>query len=220
MTDTKSIHFFRRLRETFVIVSLLAFTAFACASTDNVPHPASPSIAPTSPGADKNPRTAVKSKAISSPTWAELNPAQQRALAPLAADWDKLESFRKKKWLEIGNKFAAMTPDEQARIQERMREWAKLTPEQRRVARDSYARTKKLNREQKSAKWEQYQHLPEEQKKKLAADAAAKKPVANLPATRSNEKMTGQANVPPKTMVEPSLMEQPAPPSSPQPAAK
>lgn len=122
------------------------------------------------------------------PLWHELTPAQQQALAPLASEWNKLDSFRKNKWLAIGNKFTKMTPDEQQRIQERMRDWVTLTPEQRRVARESYVRTKKLDSDQKSAHWEKYQQLSDEQKKKLAAGATAKKPVATLPspATRGN----------------------------------
>ncbi|TFW02416.1 DUF3106 domain-containing protein [Oxalobacteraceae bacterium OM1] len=115
------------------------------------------------------------------PLWSELTPAQQQALAPLAPEWDRLDSFRKNKWLAIGNKYATMKPDEQQRIQERMRDWVKLTPEQRRIARESFARAKKLPPDQKSEQWQQYQQLPEEQKKRLAADAASKKHVATLP---------------------------------------
>jgi hypothetical protein len=74
-----------------------------------------------------------------------------------------------------------MTPDEQQRVQERMREWVKLTPEQRRIVRENYARAKKLEPAQKTAQWEQYQQLPEEQKLKLAADADKKKHVADPP---------------------------------------
>ncbi len=120
------------------------------------------------------------------PLWSELSPAQQQALAPLANEWDKLDSLRKNKWLAIGNRYATMKPTEQQRMQERMHDWVKLTPEQRRIARESYARAKKLNPEQKSAQWEQYQQLPEEQKKKLAADAASKKRVATLPSNAAH----------------------------------
>ncbi len=115
------------------------------------------------------------------PRWDELTPSQQNALAPLAADWNKIELFRKKKWLEIGNRYANMNAEEQSRIQERMREWAKLTPDERRVAREIYTRTKKLDASKKSAQWQEYQQLPEDQKKKLAESTPAKKRVSNLP---------------------------------------
>ena len=38
---------------------------------------------------------------LSQPSWSELSPAQKRILAPLSGDWDKMEGFRRKKWLGI-----------------------------------------------------------------------------------------------------------------------
>ena len=115
--------------------------------------------------------------------WASLSRAQQAALQPLAGEWNKLDAPRKQKWLDIANRFASMKPDEQARVHERMRDWIKLTPEQRRTVRENYTRAKKIDPGQKSAQWQQYQQLPEEQKKKLAAEAVPKKvPVVKTPA--------------------------------------
>ncbi len=121
------------------------------------------------------------------PLWIDLTPAQRQALAPLSADWDKLGAIHKNKWLIVANKFPTMKLDAQQRVQEQMRAWAKLTPEQRRVARESYARTKTIDQEKKSAQWEQYQKLPDEEKKKLAIAAENKKKVANLPRSTSNK---------------------------------
>ena len=132
------------------------------------------------------PKATVKA-AVVNPSWSELSPAQQQALSPLATEWDKLDAAHKSKWLEISRRYVTMKPGDQARIQERMRAWVALTPEQRRVARESYARTKKLNTDQKSAQWQQYQQLPEEQKKILAAEAAKNK-VAALPSVHSKPK--------------------------------
>ncbi|MBZ2208318.1 DUF3106 domain-containing protein [Massilia soli] len=109
------------------------------------------------------------------PSWAELTPAQQMALSPLKGEWNTLEAVRKQKWLEIANRFSSMQPGEQQRMHDRMRDWVKLTPEQRKVARENYARVKKIDKDERSAKWQQYQQLPEEQKQKLAADAARKR---------------------------------------------
>ena len=135
----------------------------------------------SSPPAPAAPGTAAP--ATVKPLWQELTPAQKAALVPLQAEWDKMDSVRKQKWLDIGNRFAGMKPDEQQRVHERMREWVKLTPEQRRQARENYTLTKKIDKSAKSAKWDEYQQLPDEEKKKLAAAAAAaKKPqVTNLP---------------------------------------
>src|SRR3569832_358365 len=115
------------------------------------------------------------------PLWSNLSPLQQEALAPLAAECDKMVAPRKKKWLTKNNKKQSMKPEAKARLHERMREWTKLTPEQRRVARESYARTKKLNPSEKTAQRQQYLKHPADLKKKLAEEAAAKKRVTTLP---------------------------------------
>lgn len=122
------------------------------------------------------------------PLWKDLSRPQQIALDPLAREWDRMESVRKQKWLDIANRYSSMKPDEQLRVQERMRDWIKLTPEERRVVRENYTLSKKIDKSQKSVEWEKYQQLPEEQKKKLAADAAvAKKQVTNLPPKTQNK---------------------------------
>lgn len=116
------------------------------------------------------------------PMWKDLSPPQQVALDPLKGEWDRMETMRKQKWLDIANRYASMKPDEQLRMQERMRDWTRLTPDERRLARENYTLSKKIDKSQKSAEWEKYQQLPEEEKKKLALDAAAtKKQVTNLP---------------------------------------
>lgn len=152
--------------------------------------PAAPAVAPASasaaPQAAAKPaapaQPAVAPIAMEKPLWKDLSAAQQRALDPLKGEWDKLEGLRKQKWLEIANRYNAMKPDEQVRVQERMRDWVRLTPDQRRQVRENFARSQKVapSPGQKSAQWEQYQQLPEEQKKQLA-DKAPKKQVANPP---------------------------------------
>jgi hypothetical protein len=42
---------------------------------------------------------------LSQPSWSELNPDQKRILAPLSGDWDKMEGFRRKKWLGIAQRY-------------------------------------------------------------------------------------------------------------------
>ena len=136
---------------------------------------------------------AVPVKNAGKSQWASLSRAQQAALQPLAGEWNKLDAPRKQKWLDIANRFASMKPDEQARVHERMRDWIKLTPEQRRTVRENYARAKKIDPGQKSAQWEQYQQLPEEQKKKLAAEAVPKK----VPVARPDIRPPAVITVPP-----------------------
>lgn len=153
----------RILRAACISCSML--TTLACAATSNAPVPAATSTKPQA----------------ARPLWRELTPAQQQALSPLAGEWDHLDGFRKNKWLAIGNKFPSMKPDEQQRVQERMRDWVKLTPEERRTARANYASARKLGSEQKNEQWEKYQQLPEEQKKELAEGPASRKRVTTLP---------------------------------------
>lgn len=119
--------------------------------------------------------------AVEKPTWKELTRPQQAALQPLQNEWDGMEGLRKQKWLDIANRFGAMKPDEQQRLHERMRAWLKMTPQERRLVRENYTMTQKLDKSEKSVQWEQYQQLPEEEKRRLAAEAAAKKQVTNLP---------------------------------------
>jgi hypothetical protein len=178
-------------------------SAIPATPTAPIPAPipaATPASTPASPRftTSVTPKNQIK---IAKPLWSELTPSQQQILAPLSPDWDQLDSLRKKKWLAFAKKYPTMKPEEQQRVQERMREWAKLTPEQRRSARESYVHAKKIDPDKKSEKWQQYQNLSEEEKKKLAAEAESKKRVTNLPkATDSKNK--AQTRPSPKTMVE------------------
>lgn len=118
------------------------------------------------------------------PAWAELTQEQKQVLAPLARDWDRMEAFRKKKWLGIAKRYPTMKPEEQARVQRRMQDWASLTPEQRTQARTRYKNLKTAPPETKEAikkKWEQYKELPDEEKKRLAKKAVGKP--ASIPGT-------------------------------------
>lgn len=117
--------------------------------------------------------------------WTDLNPVQQAALDPLAGEWPKMSEPHKEKWLVISKKFGQMKPEEQQRLHERMRDWAKLTPGQRSAARTNYARAKKLDAEEKNEQWTKYQQLTAEQKKKLA-QAKLPKRVAKLPTAPSS----------------------------------
>jgi hypothetical protein len=158
---------------------------------------------------------------LDKPVWKELTRPQQIALEPLQGEWDKMEGLRKQKWLDIANRYSSMKPDEQARVQERMRAWIKMTPEERRVVRENYNLSKKIDKTQKSAQWEQYKQLPEEEKRKLAADAATKKSGANLP-PKATVKAGAPASAPAASPVVPPPVTTPPPanPAAPVPNAK
>ena len=65
--------------------------------------------------------------------WKRLSATQRSALAPLEREWSGLDAARQLKWLEIAERFPAMSPDERARMQQRMAEWAKLSPGKQRA---------------------------------------------------------------------------------------
>ena len=102
------------------------------------------------------------------PLWKDLSRAQQLALQPLKNEWDAMEGTRKRKWLEMSRRFASMSPLEQERVHERMRQWVRLTPEQRSLARENFTRTRKLAPGEKAANWESYKQLSPDQKQRLA----------------------------------------------------
>jgi hypothetical protein len=162
-----------------VAAVVLVGAAVLTINEQNASHPAASTraaAAGAAPAAHPEPSRATGNrKSGDKPLWRSLTPAQQVALQPLQGEWDPMDGVRKQRWLQLANRFAAMTPEEQERVHERMREWAKLTPEQRELARETYTRTRKIAPEQKNATWESYQQLPEEQKKKLAASATARK---------------------------------------------
>ena len=105
------------------------------------------------------------------PSWSALTPSQQQALAPLQRDWPSLEPNRRQKWLEVAARFPAMPLDERRRVQERMAEWARLTPAERTEARLRFQEVRQLPAEERHAKWQAYQALPEEERKTLAQRA-------------------------------------------------
>ena len=114
---------------------------------------------------------------LKQPTWVELTQEQKQILAPLSGEWDKLESFRQKKWLGIAQRYPAMNEEEQSRVQRRMKDWVKLTPEERKAAREKYKNLQKAPPEHKEAfkqKWQEYKQLPEEEKQRLNEAAKAK----------------------------------------------
>ncbi len=187
----------------FALGALLAYqTLIATLTGDCYAQVPSSVIAPVKPPAISPPINPPKAEVH--PLWTELTAAQQVALAPLQAEWSKIDGFRKKKWVQISSRFASMKPEEQQRLQENMRIWAKLSPDERRHARETYSRAKSLDREQKSAKWQQYQQLSDAEKKKLSADIAAKKHVANLPNVTNTTNATNKTAIkPPVTLSTP-----------------
>jgi len=109
------------------------------------------------------------------PSWAQLSSDQKEALSPLAADWDKYDPLRKKKWLEIAARYKDLSPEGQQRLHQRMPELARLTAEQRKTARENFTRAYELPPEKRRVLTQKFQDLPEDKKRELA-EQAHKKP--------------------------------------------
>jgi hypothetical protein len=131
------------------------------------------------------------------PGWSLLSTPQKAILAPLAAEWDKLDNIGRKKWLGIAERYPAMKPEEQRRVQDRMREWANLTPEQRAKVRDTYKEFNQLPSEQKQTvkqKWEAYSNLPHEEKQRVRQEGKSSQlltpPPVVEPAPAAQEQVT------------------------------
>jgi hypothetical protein len=137
-------------------------------------HANKPSVSTRAPIRPAQVRTAPPTRPESSPIWAELTLQQQESLAPLTGTWRALSEAHKRKWLALSENYPTMPPAERARLHSRMAEWAALSPQQRNVARLNFAESQKVNPDDKRAKWEAYQNLSAEEKRKLAA--AASKP--------------------------------------------
>lgn len=129
-------------------------------------------------------RVAPAPKVAPGPAWRELAPGQQKALAPLAAQWETLNEAQKRKWIALSANYPKMSGEEQAKLHSRMTEWVSLSPQQRTIARLNYGETRKLTPDDRKAKWEAYQALSPEEKKKLAAGATQPKPPATAAALR------------------------------------
>ncbi|WP_077594550.1 DUF3106 domain-containing protein [Polaromonas sp. A23] len=120
----------------------------------------------------------VVAQSVSGPAWTELTPVERNILQPLAASWNGLSQGHKRKWLQMTKSYPTLSTEEQVKMQGRMKEWVALSPQQRTLARLNFAKTKELSKEltaeEKKAKWQAYQALSEEEKRKLAAKAPAK----------------------------------------------
>jgi hypothetical protein len=119
------------------------------------------------------------------PTWSSLSPAQQQALAPLQRDWSGIDASRKAKWLEVAAKFPTMPQAERVRVRERMTAWSRLSPAERGDARIQFQQARQLAPDDRQARWDAYQALPEESRRELARRAR--------PAPQAAKPTNGQA---------------------------
>ena len=105
--------------------------------------------------------------------WQALTPAQREALAPLERDWPAIDAPRKQKWIALAARFKTLPPEERARINERMIEWAKPHARRARPGAAALRGSPQVPAPDRSARWQAYQALPPEQRQQFAARAAS-----------------------------------------------
>lgn len=106
--------------------------------------------------------------ALAASDWSDIDTAQRRVLAPLEVEWAQMSEVDRQAWLGIVRGFERLLPDEQARIRQRMGDWARLSPEQREHARDQYRVLRNIpveRRETLHQQWLHYRDLPAQEKK-------------------------------------------------------
>ena len=170
-----------------VLAGLALMAPASFSQTDRSAAPSGRTTAPTASTAAKpdaaNPKKPIESKS----GWSKLTPQQKTALQPLARSWDSLSAGQQRKWLEVSRNYHSLTAADKASMHSRMAEWAALSNRERAEARLNFATTTELAHEltpqEKKAKWEAYQSLSAEEKKKLA-NQASRPPVGAATAIR------------------------------------
>lgn len=141
-------------------------------------------------------------------SWQELSPAQRQTLAPLERDWASIEPGSRAKWLEIAARFPRMSANEQRRVQRRMAEWSRMTPADRGRARLQFQQAKEVPAAERQARWEAYQALPADERKKLATSAVPASTLAPTAAPkRKHNLVTPSAATPPARPVAPTVVQ-------------
>ncbi|MDO8959851.1 MAG: DUF3106 domain-containing protein [Rhodocyclaceae bacterium] len=116
---------------------------------------------------------------LDQPNWSALTTEQKTILAPLATEWKAMDSFRRKKWLGIAQRYPGMSADEQASVQRNMKEWARLAPAERKAAREKFKALQQYPAEERQAvkqKWDEYSTLSQEKRDRLKKEAAQRPP--------------------------------------------
>jgi hypothetical protein len=108
-------------------------------------------------------------------SWSQLPASEQQVLSPLKSQWSSMDQVRRQKWHEIAQRYPKLSAAQQERLRSRMVEWTALSPSERNLARLQFEESKLVPAEERQARWEAYQALPEEKRKLLLDQAAQRK---------------------------------------------
>ena len=155
--------------------------------------------------------------------WARLSAYERAALAPLAEQWGQISETQRSKWLTIARNFDQLSPAEQQVMQARMKEWVKLSPVQRNQARLNFNTLQNVSKDEKKTRWDEYQALTEDEKRKLSAGvlspartaAPSPKPTASDRLVQPTLRSVPAAALPPRAPIDKNtLLPVPTPASS------
>jgi hypothetical protein len=149
-----------------LVVAVLMRPAVTCAAAPPTPH-----------------KSASSQTEVDQNNWSSLAVVQRKALAPLAAQWDTMDSTSREKWLIVAERYPRLSPAAQERMRSRMTQWAQLPAQQRGEARLRFQNSRDMGTEERQAKWAAYQALPPEERKGLAQQARRKQKPVMLPDT-------------------------------------
>jgi len=76
--------------------------------------------------------------------WHQLSREQQRALAPVAPDGDRMPGYQQQRLMGAARQYPNMAPVQKERFEERVRDWSQMTPDQRKAARETFQGLRKL----------------------------------------------------------------------------
>ena len=153
----------------------------------------------------------------SGPSWNELTRQQREVLTPLKERWSNMGELTKRRWISLAEGFEQLPPEGQDKLRERMQTWANLSVQQRNQARLNFYSSRQLSQEDLQAKWDAYQALSAEEKRRLAAKAAPKaRGAANALRPQAKRKL---ATIPAASNAAPSVANPPKIPLPPPPAA-
>jgi hypothetical protein len=116
------------------------------------------------------------------PMWSSLSARQRTVLAPLEDDWANITAYQKNQWIELAARYPSLNKQEQARIRERMADWARLSATERGRARLNFqTATQQQPAADRQARWEAYQALSPEERERLRERAARNTAAAPRP---------------------------------------
>ncbi len=154
-----------------VLLALFASASFS--QTEQTSSATGQALMPAPPTAIKTDPANPKKTGDAKSGWSKLTPQQQKALQPLARSWDSLSTGQQRKWLEVSRNYPSLSAEDKANMRSRMAAWGALSNRERAEVRLNFATTNELSHEltaaEKKAKWDAYQSLSAEEKRKLAA---------------------------------------------------